>query len=383
MKRIDSRKRRRVAVGLYLEAGSYVAGYTHPQTGSWTTAVLGGATNKTQAVRARRALIEGLVSGRIAAPSTITVADFADEWLSTREGRVKPRTYEADDRNVAIIRKHFGATRLQDMNARRIEAFLAACRKGTVTGTELSEWTCVQAYGTLRRVCDSAVQNDLLVVSPCSKVAKHVRPRQVAKSKPRILSGDQLDALVVAAEKRTPRYAALIAFLAYTGCRAREGLGLRWADVDATASLVAFSAQIDKAGTTLVAMKTGSAERTNAVVPALDRFLGRAGRMKARWSSDGDFVFSARKGKPVEYRNLRRALTVAAEEAGLGHVRPHDLRHSFTSNLLQNVDLATASRYVGHKNVQVTGKVYAHAIGSDAEQAGRVAEAMRVAGLGQ
>ena len=104
--------------------------------------------------------------------------------------------------------------------------------------------------------------------------------------------------------------------------------------------------------------------------------------MKARWLSDEDFVFSARRGKPVEYRNLRRALDTAATEAGLGHVRPHDLRHSFTSNLLQNVDLATASRYVGHKNVQVTAKVYAHAIGSDAEQAARVAEAMKAAGLG-
>ena len=97
----------------------------------------------------------------------------------------------------------------------------------------------------------------------------------MAKSKPRILSAGVPAALVVAAEKRTPSYAAVIAFLAYTGCRAREALGLRWADVDATSNLVAFSAQIDKAGTQLVAMKTGSAERTNAIVPKLDRFLGR------------------------------------------------------------------------------------------------------------
>jgi integrase len=371
-----------VATGVYLEAGAYVAGYTHPLTGSWTTAVLSGARNKTEAVRARRTLIEGLASRRIAAPSTITVADFAAEWLATREGRVRPRTFEADQRNVAIIAKHFGTTRLQGLNARGIEAFLAACRKGTVTNKKLAEWSCVQAYGTLRRVCDSAVANDLLVVNPCTKVARHVRPRQVAKSKPRILSAEQLDSLVAASDKRTPSYAALIAFLAFTGCRAREALGLRWGDVDSTGKLVAIAHQIDKAGTRVVELKTESAERTNAVVPRLDRFLGKEARMKARWSADSDFVFSARQGKPVEYRNLRRALAVAAEEAGLGHVRPHDLRHTFTSNLLQSVDLATASRYVGHKNVQVTAKVYAHAIGSDAEQAARVAEAMRVAGLG-
>ena len=91
--------------------------------------------------------------------------------------------------------------------------------------------------------------------------------------------------------------------------------------------------------------------RNNAVVPALDRFLGRAARMQARWSSDEGFVFNARRGKPVDYRNLRRALASAAGEAGLGHVRPQER--------------------------QVKAKVYTHAIGSDAEQAARVAEAMR------
>jgi integrase len=252
-----------------------------------------------------------------------------------------------------------------------------------VTEKRLAEWSCVQLYGTLRRVCDSAVANDLLIVNPCTKVARHVRPRQVAKSKPRILSAEQLDALVAASEKRTPTYAAVIAFLAYTGSRAREALGLRWGDVDSTAKLVTFAHQIDKVGTGLVELKTESAQRVNALTPVLERFLGKEARMRAMWSADDDFVFSARKGKPVEYRNLRRALAVAAEEAGHGHVRPHDLRHTFTSNLLQSVDLATASRYVGHKNVQVTAKVYAHAIGSAAEQAARVAEAMRVAGFGQ
>jgi integrase len=240
------------------------------------------------------------------------VADFASEWLATRDGRVKPRTYEADQRNVAPLTRHFGTTRLQDLTARRIEALLTACRKGTVTDKKLSEWTCVQVYGTLRKVCDSAVANDLLVINPCLKVAKHVRPRQVAKSKPSIFSTEELEALVAAAESRTPTYAPLVAFLAFTGARAREALALRWRDLDTPAKLITFSHQIDKAGIGLVELKTESAQRVNAITPILDRFLGKTARMKAKWSGDGDFVFSPRKGKPVEYRNLRRALSVAA-----------------------------------------------------------------------
>jgi hypothetical protein len=86
--------------------------------------------------------------------------------------------------------------------------------------------------------------------------------------------------------------------------------------VDTTAKLVTFGHQIDKTGTGLVELKTASANRLNALTPALDPFLGKEARMKARWSADDDFVFSARKGKPVDYRNLRRALDVAAEEPG-------------------------------------------------------------------
>ena len=89
--------------------------------------------------------------------------------------------------------------------------------------------------------------------------------------------------------------------------------------------------------------------------------------MRARWSGDGDYVFGARRGKPREYRNAQRALAAAAEQAGLGDVRYHDLRHSTTSLLLQRGDLSTVSAYVGHSDSAVTAKVYAHALGTAEE----------------
>jgi Phage integrase family len=91
--------------------------------------------------------------------------------------------------------------------------------------------------------------------------------------------------------------------------------------------------------------------------------------MKARWSADDDFIFSAAHGKPRAYSNVRRALASASQVAGLPTVRPHDLRHSNTSNLIAHADLVTVSRAVGHKNPHVTATVYAHALGTPQEQA--------------
>jgi integrase len=183
--------------------------------------------------------------------------------------------------------------------------------------------------------------------------------------------------------KRTPSYAGVIAVAAFTGARVREVLGLRWQDIDPAAGLISFRLQINVAGAALVPLKTEAAQRTNAIIPSLEPFLGREARMKARWSADDDFVFSVSRGKPRECRNVRRAIGVAAAEAKLGHVRCHDLRHSATSVLLRHADLATVSRYVEHQSPATTLRVYTHALGSQEEQAARIAAAAKSAGFGQ
>jgi integrase len=379
MQQHSPKRRVTVAPGIYRESGSYVAGFTHPVTRSWTTKALRGATTLTTAKKARARLISDLEAGRVAAPATVTLAAFAAEWLAGREGRVRPRTFEADERNVHIIARRLGATRLQEVDSRKLERFLQDLRSGQATGNPLAERTMLQSFSTLRQILDHAVVGGLLAVNPTSRVAKHLRPKATSKRKPQPLTPEEVARLIAAA---SPAYAPIIATCAYTGARIREVLGLKWESVDSGAKLIVFSHQIDVKGTALVPIKTDAGERVNALVPALEPYLGREARMRARWSGDSDYVFAARRGRPREYRNVRRALARAAEKAGIPGVRAHDFRHTFTSAALQHGDLGTISKYVGHGNPGVTARVYSHALGSPAEQAARVAEAMRAAGLG-
>jgi integrase len=174
----------------------------------------------------------------------------------------------------------------------------------------------------------------------------------------------------------------VVAAAAYSGARIREVLALRWCDIDHERKLIHLRGQINVDGTEIVAMKTDQSERFVALSPKLERFLGRNARMQARWSAADDYVFSASRLRPKQYRNVRRALATAAKEAGLDGVRAHDLRHSYVSNLLAHGDLATVSRAAGHANVLVTAKLYAHALGTPEEQAERAALAAAAAGLG-
>ena len=140
----------------------------------------------------------------------------------------------------------------------------------------------------------------------------------------------QIDALVGAATEPTPSYAALIATTGYTGARIREVLALRWRDIDHGRNLIHFRGPLDVAGDSVVEMKTTESIRAAKLTPRLEALLGREVRMRSRWSGDDDFVFSARRGRPKDYANVRRALAVASKHAGIERVRPHDLRHSFS-----------------------------------------------------
>ena len=78
------------------------------------------------------------------------------------------------------------------------------------------------------------------------------------------------------------------------------------------------------------------------------------------WSLSG-YVFTTDKGTPLDTRNVTRYFQLALARAGLPHQRFHDLRHAAATVLIeQGVDLAIASRMLGHSDLSTTADVYGH-----------------------
>jgi len=75
--------------------------------------------------------------------------------------------------------------------------------------------------------------------------------------------------------------------------------------------------------------------------------------------------------------DIRRTLRSAARRAGLDHVHPHMLRHTFVTRLLDaNVPLEAVNHLAGHKSMAMT-KRYDHA---NEERYGGAIEALDEAG---
>jgi integrase len=356
----DSRRQRqRVAPGISLKKGVYVAGFNDPNSGRWTMPTL-KATTLAAAKRERSSLLAALREGRAASRSTLTFDACLDTYLGTLEAsRARPKTVrtmrQVADRHV---RPALGAKPVQKITTTDVRGVLR-------TVAHLSGSTRTKVYRVMREGFAVAVREDALVRSPLEKLDKRELPKQSSQKKPRRLDAAELERLLAAARARTPAYHPLFELLAFSGLRIREALGLTWADIDLDAGVLHVRRQLADDDRTYIDVKTANAERELPIYPRLRRALVEQ-RLASRWTQDDDPVFAAGRRKPKQYRNVRRAFAVAVAEAKIEvandeRLSSHALRHTFTSHMIVGLELdaATMSKLVGHADPNVTMRVYA------------------------
>lgn len=85
--------------------------------------------------------------------------------------------------------------------------------------------------------------------------------------------------------------------------------------------------------------------------------------IRARGAQPGPLFYAGRKGGHIQAgegmtsQAIHDVVLRRAEQAGIPHVSPHDLRRSFVSDLLDSgVDIATVAAMAGHASVQTTAR---------------------------
>jgi integrase len=353
------KRRRRMAPGIYVKNGVYIAGFNDPKTGRWTMPTLKAAT-LTAAKRERAALLSALGEGRAASRSKLTFGTCLDSYLAALEASGAREKTVRTMRGIAErhVRPALGAKEVQKVSTADVRAVLGAVAR-------LSGSTGTKVYRVMREGFAVAIREDALVRSPLDKLDRRELPKQRATKKPRRLDDAELERLFTAAKTRTPGYHALFVLLAFTGLRIREALGLTWADVDLGQGVIRVERQVADDDTTYIDVKTPNARRDLPLYPFLRRVLVEH-KIASTWNSDDDPVFAAGRRRPKRYCNVRRALAVAVKEARITvaageRLSAHSLRHTYTSHLIVGLELdaATTSKLAGHADPGVTMRVYA------------------------
>jgi integrase len=190
---------------------------------------------------------------------------------------------------------------------------------------------------------------------------------------------DDRDALA----RRLREYGATIALMSGCGLRINEALAVREDDFRDGMTVLRVARQVTHDGSGTGPLKSRRAgEYRDIPVPAWVR--QRVQDHMADYPPIGGWLFTRFGGGRVRYGTYLGRFKTAARMSGLGALlagkdglTPHSLRHLFASVLLSNgVALTDVSRWIGHRDVNVTAQVYAHCLPDAWERARAVLDSI-------
>lgn len=94
---------------------------------------------------------------------------------------------------------------------------------------------------------------------------------------------------------------------------------------------------------------------------AINIYLNEGRKKLLGRNEDENFVFLNNQGKKLTGRGIEYVMQKVFNKAGIvGKVHPHELRHTFATNMLNNgADLRTVQELLGHENLSTT-QIYTH-----------------------
>ncbi len=324
----------------------------------------------------------------IPVPDTnMRLEEYLVYWLATVvKVHRRPKTYQGYE---SVVRVHIvpglGRKKIRTLRAAEVRTWLAGvasecqcckhgwdkerrepecCAAGDCCKTLLSRRMVQSIHAVLRNALQNAVREELIV----RNVAQLVQVPTPAYDTGKGLR--VAEARLLLRESSTDRFHALYVLALVMGLRRGELLGLRWDAVDLERETLTVERALQRVSgeLKLVMPKTASSIRTvplpPLVVKALTEHRERQAQERASagmdWKEHG-LVFTSRVGTPLEPDNLRRSWYPLRKRLGLD-LRFHDLRHSAVSLLLDlGVPPHIVRQIVGHSDIGVTMKIYAHA----------------------
>lgn len=324
-----------------------------------------GSTQQEALEKLRKAQSEQ-EQGVLATGPKLKLGVYLEQWLEdVKKPELRVSSYVKYKKLiVGYIIPALGNLQLQKLTPQHVQSFYTKKLK-----EGLSAKTVHSIHGVLHNALDNAVRWRLVP----KNVTDLVTPPRLEKHEVQSLTLEQARTLLAAA--RGHRLDMLLTLALTTGMRRGELLALRWSDIDLESGMLQVRRTVDfiaRYGYVEGEPKTARSRR-KIVLPAFVVAmlkLHRKNQLEQRlkvgdaWR-DLDLVICGLEGNYLNPRYLLKLFDKLLAEAGLSHMRFHDLRHSVVTLLLgMGVDPRTIQEFVGHEDITTTLRIYSHVLPS-------------------
>lgn len=351
--------------------GRYTAGYD-PVTGK---RIIRNVLGKTQA-EVRRKLAEAIASVEaldVSRSREYTVASWLHCWYDLY---ARPNIRQTTAERYQLMMDTYTIPRIGDIKLMKLtsrdlqQLYKELMESGRVNRKSgqgnpgLSTTTVHSVHLMLHTALERAVKERLILRNP----ADDCIPPKIQRKEMQILPPEHMKAYLDAADRRG--LLAMFYLELTTGLRKGELVALRWSDVDVANRTIFVSRQYIKNPSgelTLSRPKTETSVRKISIPQeAVDLLIAE----HAKHPETPCLFPSPVTGgmyHPDSVVNLHKKIL---KDAGLPHIRFHDLRHTFATVALQNgIDVKTVSAMLGHYDAGFTLRTYTHATRQMQEEA--------------
>lgn len=304
--------------------------------------------------------------GMLPATSNATVQEYVEKWLEeVHKPIIKLKTY-IDYRSLIknYIVPGLGAIKLQKLTPQQVQAFYSK---------KLSEGfapkTVKNIHVLLHKALHDAVKWNILSRNVCDAVT----PPRLSHKEHQVLTPAQVQTLFK--QIKGHRFEPLLTLALVTGMRCGELLALHWSDID----FANCSLQVKRTVTHFKNLGYVEAEPKTAksrrqiklplfVVEILIKHQAQQNEHRCKnpetWLDKG-LVFTGATGNYISLTTLRKTFNNVLKQAGLPHMRFHDLRHSAATIMLsKGTHPKVVQEILGHSQISVTLDVYSHVLPS-------------------
>lgn len=181
------------------------------------------------------------------------------------------------------------------------------------------------------------------------------------------LSTEELQTLIHAIDAcQDERLKVIVCLGALQGMRRGEILGLKWVDITMGAEGSRISIQRERVPATGGALiekspKTKNSRRTIPLQVLTQKALAEYRSKQEELGIVGEYIVLSNKGTPISPTHINNMFNKFLKQAGLQHIRLHDLRHTCCTLLIEhNMGYPITAKYLGHSSSRTTEKIYTH-----------------------